>query len=206
MTYGFEIAATPQEFYDAAWSHLSQNLMPNNMILGVLDSLSDKSVWQTDATGALVFEGESLVGAMLQTRPSRPLISEMSPKAAWFAYEQWIKKFGPPDSIFGPAQSVNAIIQNGRSRNSSWIESMTPMMAYELLSVVFPSKPAHGLMRFAHAADQEILEKFVLGFYIDCKLPEARSPTLKDDVVKVVKRFLQNQSVVVGNWTAHRLR
>ena len=197
MNFRLKIAATPQEFYEAAWSPLSQNLMPNNMILGVLDSLSDKSVWQTDATGALVFEGETLVGAMLQTKPSRPLISEMSPEAAWFAFEQWVKKFGPPESIFGPAQSVNAIIQNGRSRNSSWIESVTPMMAYELMSVVFPSMPAHGLMRFAHAGDEEILEKFVLGFYIDCNLPEVRSPTLKDDVVKVVKRLLQNQSVVV---------
>jgi ribosomal protein S18 acetylase RimI-like enzyme len=197
MTYRFKIASTPQEFYDAAWSPLSRSLMPNNMILGVLDSLPDKSVWQTDATGALVFEGGTLVGAMLQTKPSRPLISEMNPETAWFAFEQWMKEIGPPENIFGPAQSVNAIIRNMTSRNSSWIESVTPMMAYELMSVDFPTQPARGLMRFACAGDQEILEKFVLGFYIDCNLPEARSPTLKDDVVKVVKRLLQNQSVVV---------
>lgn len=91
MNYRFKVAATPQEFYEAAWSTLSQNLMPNNMILGILDSLPDKSAWYADATGALVFDSEALMGAMLQTKPKRPLISQMKPEAAWFAFGHWVK-------------------------------------------------------------------------------------------------------------------
>jgi hypothetical protein len=71
------------------------------------------------------------------------------------------------------------------------------MMAYELLSAVFPAVPVHGQMRFANSGDHEILEKFVLGFYVDCNLPGARSANLNDDVRKVVQRFLKNDAIVV---------
>lgn len=171
--------------------------MPNNMIMGVLDSLVDRTHWQADATGALVFEGEILVGAILQTKPSRPLMSDMRPDAAWFALQNWVEVFGQPENIFGPSGSVNAVIREMKSLDSSWSESVTPMLAYELLKVSFPAQPAQGKMRFARVGDQETLEKFVRRFFIDCDVPEAQSPTLNEDVIKTVQRLLSKQAVVL---------
>lgn len=197
MAYFVQTAASPQEWYDLAQLSLSQDIMPNTMIMGTFETLSNRLVWPVDAQGALLLQDGCCVGAMLQTKAGRPLISDIPGDGACFIFSEWNRLWGCPNTLFGPARSVNAVIGAIKKKLPSWTESVRPMMAYELLHVVFPAVPVAGRMRFAAASDREWLTRCATGFLVECDLPEARSQTLSDDVRQAVERLLQDEALVL---------
>jgi GNAT superfamily N-acetyltransferase len=185
------------EFYEAIWPTLSCDIMPNNMLLGVVAVRQNNYVPGPNDRFAAILENGIIAGAIYQDKAGRPIFSDMKPESALFAMGHWTRVNGIPSDLFGPETPIMALLNDIQTKNPTWVPQTMPMWSYELTQVTLPEIKPPGKMRFAENSDEELLVDWTMRFIIDCKMPEAHSKTLREDVQKNVTRALASQTRVL---------
>ncbi|MFZ2955561.1 MAG: GNAT family N-acetyltransferase [Candidatus Ozemobacteraceae bacterium] len=185
------------KFRDLVWPVLALDVMPNNMLLGMVDSRHPGDARLPSDRFVIIFQRGALVGAIAQTRLECPVFSDMSPEIARFAWKRWMTDIGWPKTLFGPEKTMTVLLADMQSESPEMTPIVRKMMGYELTLVCMPSRKAEGRMRFAIQADEELLVEWGVLFTIDCGLPEATSPTLHDDIRKRIQSNLANRTCVI---------
>ena len=185
------------EFRDAVWPVLGLEVMPNNMLLGMVDSRGPGETWLPDDRFAILREGGTVVGAVAQTALGRAIFSRMRPDVARCALKRWSEAGGLPHSCFGPEDTIRPLIEVMQGETPDWPPVEKSMMGYELTRVVMPSGNAEGKMRFAASDDENLLVDWGVRFARECDLPEAYLPALEEMVRERTRRALADRARVI---------
>jgi RimJ/RimL family protein N-acetyltransferase len=185
------------EFYETIWPTLSNNIMPNNMLLGFVDFRRNNYIHGPNDRFAAIFENGIVAGAIYQDKAGRPIFSDMKPDTALFAMNHWLRANGTTTALFGPETPINALLNEFQTKNPTWVPQTMPMWSYELTQVTLPEIKPPGRMRFAENSDEDLLVEWSIRFIIDCKAPEANSKTLREDTQKNVAKALANRARVL---------
>ncbi|OGK08722.1 MAG: hypothetical protein A2W80_04065 [Candidatus Riflebacteria bacterium GWC2_50_8] len=184
-------------FRETVWESLVKNLMPNNMFLGMLSARMPGEATLPADRFAAVLRGGELVGAVAQTIDGRPVFSAMPAEVARFAMTEWLAHVGLPRTLFGPEQTIAELLPHIPAYFPRANLKIEKLMSYELLKVITPASRPDGKMRFAEAADEDLLIEWAVRFTIDCHLPESDSPSLRDDLGKKTRQSIATRKRVI---------
>lgn len=185
------------EFRENVWPTLIRDLMPNHLLLGLVDQRDSAPAAGEDLGFAVIREEGEVAGAIVQTLPRRAVFSTMSPEAACFAYREWAREHGTPDVINGPDSSMSALLEEFSQRHPSQPICAKKLLSYELTEVIMPSQRPAGRMRLAEAADEDLLVEWGMRFNIECELPEADSPDPSGDERRRVQRVIERRARMI---------
>jgi RimJ/RimL family protein N-acetyltransferase len=184
-------------FREMVWESLLKTLMPNNMLLGMLSArMSGEEPQPADRFAAILRAGE-LVGAVAQTIDGRPVFSAMPAEVARFALTEWLAHVGLPRTLFGAEQTIVELLPHIPAFFPKANLKTEKLMSYELQRVIMPAVRPIGNMRFAEAADEDLLVDWAVRFTIDCHLSESKSPTLRDDLGKKTRQSIESRKRVI---------
>jgi predicted GNAT family acetyltransferase len=176
---------------------LSASIMPNNMILGMTEAAVSTTASSTEFIGLVVYHNDKFAGTALSTRPGWLCLSQSNEGAVAPLLKAWIDAHGKPAHVFGPEPTITLAIKILKD-----VYQMTPTtrqknLAYELLKVVHPAKPAQGKMRMAVDPDLSFLPQWEERMIIDCKLPEAVETGLRERCKASAKKFVDGKKIAI---------
>ena len=102
------------EFREAVWPVLGSEIMPNNMLLGMIDARGPGEAWLPDDRFAILREDGAVLGAVAQTALGRVIFSRMRPEIAQSALKRWSETGGLPHSCFGSARGLDQVAIAGK--------------------------------------------------------------------------------------------
>lgn len=193
----FTLTTDIQNFRELVWESLIKDLMPNNMLLGMLCARMPGEKPLAADCFAVISQAGKVVGAVAQTIDGRPVLSAMSAEVARFALSQWIAQVGLPRTLFGHESMITGLLPHVPAFFPKADVKTEKLMSYELQQVIMPASRPDGNMRFAGAADEDLLIEWGMRFTIDCRLPESNSPSLRDDISKKTRQAIDQRKRVI---------
>jgi GNAT superfamily N-acetyltransferase len=196
-----EFIESPQSCYDQiAEPLLRAGVMPNNMVVGVAYAAATATVPNPAYLGLVAREGGTVVGAVISSKAGWISFSQCSESVARALLARWLERMEKPRCMFGPEPTISKLMQWAEGTYGMKSVGANKNLAYELLKVDSPTRPAAGAMRLATLADAPLLVDWEVQFVADCKLPGASEPDFRENCVALVDRLLKNGNGQIALW------
>jgi uncharacterized protein len=184
-------------FKEAVLPTLIADLMPNHMVLGLTESAANSTSSAADFVGLALEESGNWAAAALSTRPGWLCLSACPGDTLGPLLKAWLEAQGKPAHVFAPEPTATQAMKFLADYCQMNAAATQKNLAYELLRVVRPARPVHGSMRMASEGDLSYLHLWEEGFLVDCQVPDATLPDLREYCMQTVKKLVENRSVAI---------
>lgn len=159
-----EVYADLKHFIGESKEWLIANESKDNLIVGLLNSLSKKTIECKKPLLINILNGEDVKGLVIQTPPNFILLSHMDEESIKELANFLIQNSFKLPGARGPVEVVKIFSDYWKKYSGCEFEVIYSHKIYELLEVT-PPKPVVGQLQLANQADFSVVRKWLEWFY-----------------------------------------